>query len=806
MTFLGFSVFFALSFMAAETLTRAAFGDHPQFWRVWSRGSGSSTAILGRTAGGYLLVSLFFAYDVLLYLVTTRVFGWWSPAEALLHPDVLATYAPWLSAIANSFQAGFWEECLFRAVPLAGAALIGDRFGKRRLFLVIAFIVQAAVFGAGHAPYPNQPSFARPVELIIPSIGFGLLYLYFGLLPGIVLHFTFDVVWFALPVFIAVAPGIWFQQFMIVALTLVPLWVVLWRRLQAGRWTVLAPEDRNAAWVPPPAVERQAAASPHRALTLGPRARGAWLIAGGVALLGVLAAVMLSPRKEMFTVTRAQALEQARQAVAARGVSLGPRWRLLPLVDNGAGAPHEFVSRTAGEARRLELARQLSASVALARAGRDLRRRSRRARGGVGRARRSRWCGSAAGAHAARGASRRIARRDCRARHRSRGLESATSPRCNDRTGARGFRETVEAESPDGLDVHVRRHDDRAASAGRTANRRQPRGRRNRQRAPLRLRAGRLGAAGTGRRDPIDDRRILAGVIFGGLLLAAAVLGVIVWSRGRYAPVVFVLGAALMLAASLVNAANGYPTILASLSTAQPLPLQLAAVAGVGLVGLTLVAALVGLALGAVPRRLVDMGRLPDRDAILLGIAGGLVAAGVAGIGTWLRTPPWARLPDIAALNTAIPFVEVATDPIAGFLTRLAVLLAMFIGIDRLTNGWTRWRIPAAIALAARRLRCRRTTGRRSGVRLVDGRRADRRRARGRVRDASSDRSLDDAARAWQRRYPRRIGARRAAALPGRAARLADRRNSDGWRGVAVVPCPSKTAPECLGRLATAAC
>jgi hypothetical protein len=214
--------------------------------------------------------------------------------------------------------------------------------------------------------------------------------------------------------------------------------------------------------------------------------------------------------------------------------------------------------------------------------------------------------------------------------------------------------------------------------------------------------------------------RILAGVIFGGVLLAAAVLGVIVWSRGRYAPVVFVLGTALMLAASLVNAANGYPTILASLSTAQPL--RLAAIAGVGLVGLTLIAALVGLALGAVPRRLVDMGRLPDRDAILLGIAGGLVAAGVAGIGTWLRTPPWARLPDIAALNTAIPFVEVATDPIAGFLTRLAVLLAMFIGIDRLTNGWTRWRIPAAIALCLSRLRCRRTTAGATVSGLVGGR------------------------------------------------------------------------------------
>ena len=131
---------------------------------------------------------------------------------------MLATYAPWLSAIANSFQAGFWEEALFRAVPIAGAALIGDRFGKRNLFIVLGFVVQAIIFGAGHAPYPNQPSYARPVELIIPSIGFGLLYLYFGLLPGIILHFAFDVVWFALPIFLAKAPGIWIQQLMVIVL------------------------------------------------------------------------------------------------------------------------------------------------------------------------------------------------------------------------------------------------------------------------------------------------------------------------------------------------------------------------------------------------------------------------------------------------------------------------------------------------------------------------------------------------------------------------------------------------------------
>ncbi len=354
-TLIGFSAFMALSFMAAETLTRRAFGTHPQFWRVWAKGPGSSSAILGRTVAGFLLVSVFFAYDVGLYVLATRVFGWWTPSEALLHPDVLATYVPWLSAIANSLQAGFWEECLFRAVPLAGAALIGDRFGKRTLFLVVAFAVQAAIFGAGHAPYPTQPSFARPVELIIPSIGFGLLYVYYGLLPGIVLHFAFDVVWFALPIFLSDAPGIWFQKVMVVVMTLVPLWVVFGRRWQSGAWTALAPSDRNAAWTPPAAAEPEEAAPAIAHQGIGSRMRTAWIAIGAVSFAGCVWAVAARDRVEMFTVSRVDAANVARAALAARGVTLGPQWRVMPVPDDGSGGPQEFVSVTSGDERRRQL-------------------------------------------------------------------------------------------------------------------------------------------------------------------------------------------------------------------------------------------------------------------------------------------------------------------------------------------------------------------------------------------------------------------------------------------------------------------
>ena len=696
-TFVGFSLFFGLSFMAAETLTRAAFGRHPQLWRVWSAGPGSSTAVLARTATGFLLVPAFFAYDVMLYLFATRVLGWWSPAEALLHPDVLATYAPWLSAIANSLQAGFWEECLFRAVPLAGAALIGDRFGRRRLFLVIAFIVQAAIFGAGHAPYPNQPAFARPVELILPSIGFGLIYVYLGLLPGIILHFAFDVVWFALPIFLADAPGIRFQQVMVAALTLVPLWIVLARRVQAGRWTELSPADRNAAWTAPPPVHRATVPVVHEQHVIGPRARTIWFGLGALGLAACAVLAVKSAGQERFGVTRAEAAARARSAIEQRGGSLGPAWRVMPVPDDGSGGAHEFVSDTAGEPRRRELlGRYLPEPrwrVRIARFQGDVADRAEEWQvfvsrsGEVGQVSHT-LPESRPGASLDEAAARVLARSALRERAhvdpaQAREVSARPSKLAARTDWSFTFADTAIA-LPQGeprIDVDIA--GDEVASVGRYVHVPEEWSRRER-------------AAGI----RATVVRILTGTVFGGLLLTTAVLGVIAWSRHRYSPILFLSGAALMLLASVANAGNRWPAMMAALSTAAPLPLQLAALAGVGLIGLGLVAALVGLVLGGMPSRIASSGMLPPRDAVLLGVSAGCVAAAAMAAAAWLRTPEWAQTPDLAPLGTFVPPLDVATSPVSGFLTRLAVLLALFTGVDAITAGWTRRRV-FGIALLA---------------------------------------------------------------------------------------------------------
>ena len=195
--------------------------------------------------------------------------------------------------------------------------------------------------------------------------------------------------------------------------------------------------------------------------------------------------------------------------------------------------------------------------------------------------------------------------------------------------------------------------------------------------------------------------RIAAGLVFGGLLAAAAVLGVMAWSRGRYAPRLFFGTAAVMLVASIADAANGWPTVLASLQTALPLGLQILGVIGIGLVALTITSSLAGLAIGALPHRIANAGGLADRDALRLGIAAGLFGGGVSFAAAALRTPAWAAAPAVGPLGTYVPVLAVAIDPIAGFITRLAVVGSLFAFVHVWTAGWTRRRALGALALAA---------------------------------------------------------------------------------------------------------
>lgn len=290
------SVIFFASASAGEGLGREAFPNQIQFWRSWSRTVGSSKEIMRHTIFGYLWAFFTVGFITFFYWLTNQVFNWWSPADNMMDPNILAMKFPWLLPSATSLQAGFWEETLFRAVPLAGAILIGKNFKKKKLWIIVALILQAAIFGAMHANYPQQPAYARIVEMIIPFVLYGIIYINWGLLPVVISHFVYDIVLMAMPLFLLSARGIWGHRIMAILAMLVPLLVVVIRRIQAGAWYNIQDEDLNSGYVIP--ERKQKEEEEEKVIKTKKHYEFSVWIAIALFLVGGVAWLILTPREQ----------------------------------------------------------------------------------------------------------------------------------------------------------------------------------------------------------------------------------------------------------------------------------------------------------------------------------------------------------------------------------------------------------------------------------------------------------------------------------------------------------------------------
>ncbi len=228
--FMGALAWFTI--LVAEALTREAFPNQVQFWRLADKDVASSQDVLSKVLVGYLLFFVQLAYVVGFYGLMGSRFGWWAPSGVMSDPNILSTFMPFISAIGNALQPGFWEEAMFRALPLATCAILGRKYNKRGLFLVIGMIIQVLVFSAAHGNYPQQPFYFRLVELIVPSLIFALAYIYFGLITGVILHFTFDAVLMNLSALLSTAPGMNLDRTLFFLFLLIPLWVVLIQKIR----------------------------------------------------------------------------------------------------------------------------------------------------------------------------------------------------------------------------------------------------------------------------------------------------------------------------------------------------------------------------------------------------------------------------------------------------------------------------------------------------------------------------------------------------------------------------------------------
>jgi len=362
--FLLYGAVLAFLFMVGEGLLRKGFPDHIQLWKLWSPGVANSNSAMGLTAAPYLLVGVELGYVVVFYMVVTGSFGWWSPASSMMEPDMLATYLPWLPAVSTSLFAAFSEETVFRAIPIGAAAVLGRRYGKPWVWIWTAVVLQAVVFGAAHANYPQQPAYARVVEMAPSYLGWGVICVYFGLIPSIIGHYLYDLVLLSTPLFSADTPGIWVDRVMVIVAGLFPLAVLLVARWRQGVLSHAPEWAWNRAWVPsepvggtvsvesspdPEIVEMETPTEvPSLERTDTPGAP-LWARAGAVVL--ALAGLVLwssslslddSTRVE---ITRGEAETVARSVLQGEGTTLGGEWTPLFSLAATQGVPHEFAWR-----------------------------------------------------------------------------------------------------------------------------------------------------------------------------------------------------------------------------------------------------------------------------------------------------------------------------------------------------------------------------------------------------------------------------------------------------------------------------
>lgn len=695
---LGLTAMFGASFLGGENLARAGFGSHPFLWGAFGREAGATRSLRDRVLLGMLLTPVFLAYAVGFSSLSDRWSGWWSPLSPLTDPNLIAMPLPALAVISGPVQAAVWEELLFRAVPFGAALLLAGRFGGRRAWLAAAFLVQAIIFAAAHANYPAQPSYARLVELLLPSFLFGALFLRWGLVPAIVLHFEYDLVLFALPLLATPATALVGSKLLVAAAALVPLGILVVRRQATGAWGDLGAEHRNAAHRAGRPVLEEAAEPPLPArpvpvagARLDPRALVLLLVAGAGAW--GWGQVTRAPGAPQLALGRAEVEAAARAAFEGHGIEVEEGWTVVSRLAGGASDAHVFVWTTAGPAIHDSLlGRFLPAPrwvVALRRYEGDVAERAEEwlvevGADGTAGAVEHRLPEGRPGPSLEEPAARALADSALQA---ALGLD----PRTLFAIAA------VPAERPARRDWRFTWADTLGPAIGQ---------------GQLRVEVSLAGDEVTRvnrmvhlpeewqreRRGTVVQRLLpafLAGICLAGLGVVAVVAGLAGWSRGSLSRRRTLRVGAVAAVAGLVSVWNGWESMLTTLSTSEPVAIQLPILVGWTLLFALLLAAATGLMTG-LPLRPASP---PGDSPWLPGMALGAAVVGVRALVGILARGESPSLPVPGALEAASPILADALSPVEGLLAATALLVGARWALARARQSTAVRQILAAMAM-----------------------------------------------------------------------------------------------------------
>ena len=244
---------------------------------------------------------------VVTYYVIGPHFGFWCPLDTSNYQKGDRFL------LAGIFGALYWSRgCIQRRDSLSRDRLsLAKRLVKNRFWL--ANLLQAAAWGFAHSTYPQQPAYARGVELTLSGLLFGWVMNRFGLLPCLVAHFMLDAFLTAQPLFDSNQPLLIGSG----ALPLLPIPILALLSIarvrragnEADQQTML-----NSSIAAPPVEPHQA--QPHRPLEYSPLSKRMRWIAALATVVCTAVLVFVGPLKRIgsdysVNINRKQAEQRA---------------------------------------------------------------------------------------------------------------------------------------------------------------------------------------------------------------------------------------------------------------------------------------------------------------------------------------------------------------------------------------------------------------------------------------------------------------------------------------------------------------
>ena len=141
---------------------------------------------------GHILVGINLGWIVIYYL-SGKWWHAWCPS-GVDNYQVLSTIFPFFSAIATGLTASISEEFLYRVLALG-------LFQRLTRSFWLANLLQAAAWGFMHSTYPQEPAYARGIELTVVGLINGWILRRYGLLPCFMAHYLLDALLSVKPLF-----------------------------------------------------------------------------------------------------------------------------------------------------------------------------------------------------------------------------------------------------------------------------------------------------------------------------------------------------------------------------------------------------------------------------------------------------------------------------------------------------------------------------------------------------------------------------------------------------------------------------